>query len=77
MKKRYRSVIHFKLIFQSVDFCQVREASPSRYGGRCNGTDNPPTVIVSPGDHLKEEYMMEDEDYEHRTHSPPAVLFDE
>ena len=77
MKKRYRSVIHFKLIFQSVDFCQVREASPSRYGGRCNGTDNPPTVIVSPGDHLKEEYMMEDEDYGHRTHSPPAVLFDE
>lgn len=57
-------------------WCQVTEASPGRYGGRCNGTDNPPTVIVSPGDHLK-EYMMEDDDYERRSQSPPAVLFDE
>ena len=58
--------------------CKVTEASPGRYGGRCNGTDNPPTVIVSPGDHLK-EYTIEDDDYEHtvRSQSPPAILFDE
>ena len=54
---------------------KVTEASPGRYGGRCNGTDNAPTVIVSPGDHLK-EYMIADE-YDDRTHSPPPVLFDE
>lgn len=56
---------------------QVTEASPGRYGGRCNGTDNTPTVIVSPGDHLKEEYMMADDDYGDRSHSPPPILFDE
>lgn len=58
------------------DEYKVTEASPGRYGGRCNGTDNTPTVIVSPGDHLK-EYLIDDDNYEDRTHSPPAVLFDE
>lgn len=59
------------------DDYKVTEASPSRYGGRCNGTDNPPTVIVSPGGHLKEEYIMEDDDYARRSQSPPPILFQE
>ncbi|XP_032237454.1 Krueppel-like factor 3 isoform X2 [Nematostella vectensis] len=45
-----------------LEFGQASE-SPTRYGGsRCNGAESPTTVIVSPGDHIKEEYMLPHED---------------
>jgi hypothetical protein len=58
-----------------IDFVlQQRSDSPIRYNsGRCNGKDSPTTVIVSPGDHIKEEYMLPTDDDYLPTHSPHVV----
>lgn len=60
--------------------CQQTTEPPILYAnsGRCNGTDSPTTVIVSPGDHIhvKDEYLLQPDDEYIPTHSP-NVLSDE
>ncbi|KXJ23918.1 zinc finger protein 41 homolog [Exaiptasia diaphana] len=62
------------------DDYQQKAESPIRYAnsGRCNGTDSPTTVIVSPGDHIhvKDEYLLQPDDEYLPTHSPNVLSDD-
>ena len=54
---------------------QAPEPPMNRYGSRCNGSGNPGTVIVSPTDHMKHEYMGE-EDVDYQEVDSPEVKVD-
>ena len=50
---------------------QAADKLPRYSTQRCNGTDSPVAVIVSPGDHLNpDEYVMDPDDDYHPDDSP-------